>query len=125
VHFLNRLGGIDSYTFAGAEKSSIKTESSSFEKLRPTWFNATNRGRQVLQKQGAVRLSCSSDTLRPDEMQWLQELLTSPVVYVQQGDKLLPVLLRDGEFEILDPIKNILRLRVELEYANDMILQRN
>jgi len=125
VHFLNRLGGMDSYTLAGAEKSSIKTESSSFEKLKPTWFNATNRGRQVLQKQGAVRLSCSSDALRPDEMLWLQELLTSPAVYVQQGEKLLPVILRDGEFEILDPVKNLLRLRVELEYANDMILQRN
>jgi hypothetical protein len=125
VHFLNRLGGMDSYTFAGAEKRNIKTESSSFEKLKPTWFNATNRGRQVLQKQGTMRLSCSSDALRPDEMVWLHELLTSPAVYVQQGDKLLPVLLRDGEFEILDPAKNILRLRVELEYANDMILQRN
>lgn len=125
VHFLNRLGGFDSYTFGGAEKRNIKTEGSTYEKLRPSWgFNPSSPGRQVLQKNATVRLSCSTDALRPDEMLWMEELLTSSAVYVQRGDYYIPVTLRDGEFEVLDPVKNIHRLRVELEYANDMVLQR-
>lgn len=124
VHFLNRLGAMDSYTFTGAERRNVKTEGSTYQKLKPSGFNPTARGRQVLEKNATVRLSCSSDALRPEEMLWLEELLTSPAVYVQRGNHNIPVTLRDGEFEIVDPTKNIHRLRVELEYANDMVLQR-
>lgn len=125
VHFLNRLGGFDSYTFSGAEKRTVRASGSTFQKLRPAWgFNPSARGRQVFQKEANVRLSCSSDALRPDEMAWLEELITSPAVYVQQGDNHIPVVLKEGEFEILDPVKNIHRLRVELEYANDLVMQQ-
>lgn len=125
IHFLNRLGGFDSYTFAGAERRTVKTGSSTFQQLRPAWgFNPTARGRQVFQKEATIRLSCSSDALRPDEMIWLEELLTSPAVYVQLGENHIPVVLKDGDFEIVDPVKNIHRLRVELEYANDLVLQQ-
>nr|MBI1231422.1 hypothetical protein [Cytophagales bacterium] len=124
VHFLNRLGAMDSYTFIGAERRNIRTASSTVEKIKPANYNPTARGTKVFQKDATIRLSCSSDALRPDEMLWLEELLTSPEVYVQRGNINVPVVLKDGEFEIVDPVKNIHRLRVELEYANDLILQQ-
>lgn len=124
LHFLNRLGAIDSYTLTGSERRSIKTGSTVYQKLRPPEFRPSARGRKVLQKEATVRLSCSTDALRPDEMLWLEELITSPAIYVQRGQHHIPVTLRDGDFEILDPVKNIHRLRLELEYAHDMVLQR-
>ncbi len=124
VHFLNRLGAMDSYTFTGAERRNIKTESTTYQKLKPTTYNPAARGTQVLQKDATVRLSCSSNPLRPDEMLWLEELLTSPAVYVQRGNINIPVIVKDGEFEVVDPVKNIHRMRLELEYANDMVLQQ-
>lgn len=126
VHFLNRMGGMDSYTFAGAERRQLRTEGSTFEKIRPSWgATKATRGRQVLQKGGTVKISCSTDALRPEEALWLEELLTSTAVYVQEGEEMIAVTLKDGEFETLDPAKNIMKLRVELEYAADVTVQRN
>lgn len=124
IHFLNRLGAMDSYTLQGNERRNIKTENTTFNQIRPVGFAPTARGKAVLQKNANIRLTCSSEALRPDEMQWLEELLTSPAVYVQQADLMLPVIVRDGEFEVVDPTKNIHRLRIELEFANDLVLQR-
>lgn len=124
VHFLNRLGAMDSYTFTGVERRNILTATSTYQRQKPVGYHPAARGTQVLQKDANVRLSCSSHALRPDEMLWLEELLTSPAVYVQRGNINIPVIVKDGAFEVVDPTKNIHRLRIELEYANDMVLQR-
>lgn len=124
VHFLNRLGAMDSFTFTGTEKRRVKTDSSQFTKRLGYNYNAGSRGRQVIYKQASESLICSTGPLTAEEMLWLEELLTSPEVYIQEDGVYKPVVLKDGSFDTVDGQKNIHKLSVELERANNVVTQR-
>lgn len=125
VHFLNSLGGFDSFTFVGTERQSLAISGDSFDRRRPINRKFSDRGGTVLQKEAQRTLSCSSGPLTPEDMAWLEELLVSPAVYVERDDELLPVILKNGEFEVLDRQKNIHKLNVQFQLSNTNRSQRN
>lgn len=125
VHFLNSLGGFDSFTFIGTERQNIAIGGDTFDRRRPINRTYKDRGATVLQKQAQRTLNCSSGPLTPEDMAWLEELLVSPAVYVERDEKLLPVVLKNGEFEVLDRQKNIHKLKVQLQLSNTTRSQRN
>lgn len=125
VHFMNKLGGFDSFTFIGTERLRLVTTGEVYERRRPLGRSARDRGVIDLQKQGQRTLQCSSGALTPEEMIWLEELLVSPAVYVERDNELLPVILKNGEFELLNRQKNIHKLNVQLQYSNTGASQRN
>lgn len=125
VHFLNRLGAFDSFTFVGTEKHRLSVASSNYRRGKPHYWSSRNRGLQTISTTGVQRLVCTSGALKPEEITWLEELLTSPAIYLELEGQYIPVVLRDGDFEMLDKVQNIQRMRVELELANNIRSQRN
>lgn len=125
VHFMNKLGGLDSFTFTGTEKQNLAVSGEVYERRRPLDRKYNDRGIIDLQKKAKRTLKCSSGPLIPEEMLWLEELLVSPAVYVERDAKLLPVVVKSGEFELLNRQKNIHSMSVQLQFANAGISQRN
>lgn len=125
VHFLNRLGAFDSFTFMGTEKHRLSVSGDSYKRRKPDTWNSRNRGQEAISKVGVQRIVCSSGALKPDEINWLEELLTSPAIYIERAGQYIPVVSRNGDFETLDRAQNIQQLRIELELANNIRSQRN
>ncbi|MDX2000956.1 MAG: hypothetical protein SFW35_00860 [Chitinophagales bacterium] len=125
VHFLNRLGAFDSYTFTGLEKKTLKTKSNVYDKNLAGYFTKEARGRDVQSVQASEVFKCSTDALRPEEIAWLEELLTSPAIFIQRNMEYIPVVIANGSFETMNTDKNFQRLIVEFEMAKEVVLQRN
>ncbi len=124
VHFLNRWGGFDSFTFNATEKKRLKTSRERYQRYLPANYSVGDRGRTVQEVNATESLLCTSDALREYERLWLEELLTSPEVFIQKDGNYLPVIVKDGTFEITDAQKSIFTMKVELEYAQDVNVQR-
>lgn len=123
VHFLNKLGGFDSYTFKGLVKREVTTTSSQYEKNIGVNYNQQTRGRQTQYRNGLASYVATSEILSSTESIWLEELVTSAVVYVELGGLLYSATINDGKFLIEDRLK-LKQLQLTLTSANDKRNQR-
>ena len=124
VHFLNRLGGYDSYTFTATEVRKLTTENLLFERYRGHKAGVRDRGKAVQSINATETLIATTDALTTAEALWLEELLTSPNVFVQRNGENIPVIVSDGEFVTNDDDNSLLTLTVELQIANAVVTQR-
>jgi hypothetical protein len=123
VHWLNTLGGIDSFTFTGTETITTGTRGTTFERYVGRGFDVKDRGFTQLSKHARDSYTARSGLLKQPVLTWLNELVTSPEVYVQDG-VYIPVIIREGNFN-KQVSQNIKRLDIRLDLANEKVIQRN
>lgn len=92
VHWLNRLGGFDAYTFK--LKSRYKTDYTK-EKFRKQHnvldagsygYTSQSRGETTYHTEEGYGLMCNSDSLSDVEAAWMEDLLGSPSVYIENAN---------------------------------------
>ena len=96
LHFLNSLGGIDSFTFGLIGRESTSIESFGYERQfggfngSNDWEYSLNEGTVVdYLKKFNSKLDLTSDWLTQDVQNWLSsELYTSPVVWIEEDGEL-------------------------------------
>jgi len=129
LHYMNYLGGTDSYTFDGAKDFFIKTESSVTEKALDWVIGSldphliSDVGKSKFRSKAGKFYKLKSKILTITEAEWLEELLSSPKVYADIGGELVPVVLGDGEFRTFGD-KGKIQLEINVFLANDLIIQR-
>lgn len=123
VHFLNKLGGFDSYTFTGVTKEQVNTTSSQYERNLGTTYNTQSRGRQTQYRNALTSYVATSDILSRADSEWLTELTTTAVAYIEQGGKLVAVTINDGRFLVFDSLK-LNQLQMTFTLSNDNRNQR-
>jgi len=128
--FLNRLGGWDSMTFALANDLTLSAEKKSF-KQNPFVGRSDLTGIRVREStkvfsvQYKTKWKIRSHSLTQDEYKWLEELITSPLVYVYINDserQWIPVQVTDTDFEIKNHLiakDNILELTIEFSESDN------
>lgn len=124
VHFLNRLGAIDSYTFENIQSKSVEVSRTVFEQYISQGFAKSDRGRSVLKADAFERVSAKSKPLSASQQSWLGELVTSPQVWIEVDGEYVPVIVQNSSFVTSDDEQNISELVLDLVYSNDLILQR-
>lgn len=138
LHWLNRLGGADGYTFPCKKILTRGTKSRTAEKsldwsldsddiLSGTQHDPEDVGAFRLDIRSGQGLILETKLLQEDELSWLWEIAESPEVYLEQegADYLLPVVVRDiGEFELADEERLGKALKLEVDYSNQIIRQR-
>ena len=124
VHFLNALGGFDSYTFEGISRTDLKTKSRTFERYLPKGFSNGDRGTTTIKTDGVNRVLARSYPLKQADREWLQELFTSQQVFIQDGTNYIPVVVKDNGYIVDDKTKNLQRIDILLEYANKKVTGR-
>lgn len=105
--FLNRLGGVDTYTFEDLVEKTQETAGEILER-QLDWFAAGvpgshqpyQRGRFKTNIESILKLSIRQE-LTTAEAEWLAELLSSPEVYLFQGDKFVNTVIEAGR-QVLD-----------------------
>lgn len=98
IHFLNRWGGFDSYTFNGNNSKQARPSSSQYEKYLQPRFTPSDRGKQYQYRDVSTQWTLNSGIVSDEEALWLEELIGTPVAYMEVNNELIPILIADGEF---------------------------
>jgi hypothetical protein len=114
IMFLNRLGGWDFFRFYGSKDEDIKIERGTYDRQYGTWssinfsYNTNERGTSNIKTDLTLQGEVMSDFLDIDTVNWLEELLTSPEVFIVgeqfidntfQYRKLTPISITDSNFK--------------------------
>ena len=131
LHFLNDLGGFDSFPFQVAKDS--YTFEKEYYKQDPLRIQSdgtyvfSNLDREVVQNytNQKQKTRLISNWITTEESEWLRELFSSPEIYLQNGSEFYAVVLKvtdyQQKYEEFDEIFNI---EVEVEYSVDSYRQR-
>ena len=125
LHFLNRLGGFDSFNFRLARRNFSDVTRDTFEKnlggvSSNTWtWNDRDRGTTIFNQEIKDRMILDSDWIETEEATWLQELIESPQVFYHTSETSIPVIVKQSSYEKKNSVvEKLFNLTIEVEYAN-------
>ncbi len=137
LHFLNRLGRFDSFTFKGQHKQTTNFKRSEYQRFTGytdltglTWENTSYaRGNVVFDTEETEVYNISTGWISQEESQWLQELAGSPAVYWQidpaDPKKTIAVRITENSYEVKKYAnKKLFSLNLTMELAQPNYRQR-
>ena len=86
--WLNRLGAWDYYSFTKRNVRTVETQRTSYKQISGTWnerkykVHGFKGGQKTFRTRSKERLVLNSDFVTENECTWLEELFTSPEVYI-------------------------------------------
>lgn len=83
--WLNRLGGFDAITFYLRSFRKLDITKSNYTKLLSTGYTIGERGDTIIGVTANESYTSATDWLSEDESKWVEELFTSPEVYVYES----------------------------------------
>jgi hypothetical protein len=126
IIFMNTLGGLESYTFTKRSTESAKIKSYSIEKQFGYFDDSSDwdysLGNNVdFKKTIDNELSLQTDYIAEDEYNWLvKELLSSPVIYLQEDGGLTPIKITDSKYTFKTSENDmIFKLKANFEREKD------
>lgn len=130
LHFLNKLGGYDSFTFSMPHTKKIDIERKTFKKNFGTsssyyGYNSYDRGLIDFSTKIKDKLTLMSNWIHETEAVWLEELFTSPDVYIETNDKLYGVNITSSNYETKYALKDkLVNITIDVEYSYNRYRQR-
>ena len=131
--FLNKLGGYDFFNFNWNSKKSSSYEKSYFKRKAWTWnagneyaYNPYNRGKVQYSTIATDRLQLTSGWITEEESTWLEELISSPDVYIIDNTtgQLTAVTVTDTQYDYKTlEYDQLFNLTVNLEFAHNRYRQ--
>lgn len=126
VHFLNRLGGWDTFNFSLINKRSTSFERRSFKRAayqlsgdqmrNSDDFNRYNEGKINFSTQHLDTFKLISDWLSEQDYHWLGQLVASPLVYLEVQGAYFPVTITDNNYTYkLDKADQLYNLEMNIE----------
>jgi hypothetical protein len=130
LHWLNRLGGVDAYTFTNKKTVFEGTKSDQAQKPQSFNYSATpptttyDKGRFKIQQ--IVNKSYELESTFYDAFwgQWIAELLSSPEVYMETSTGLVAVVIEDSQIKI-EETNELVNVTLTIVEANEISVQQN
>lgn len=126
LHWLNTLGGYDSFSFDLKSRKTIDIDRKSYKKrlgsLSGSTWSYTRKDRSETDYNITSRetIKITSDWLTDEEMIWMEELLSSPDVYYEDSNNnLVAINMRDVSFEVKKKQNEKLQ-NLELTFTNSV-----
>ena len=129
LHWMNLLGGVDSYTFTDNTDLAITTASERSQKSlgwelgTATPNDVSDIGNFKVKSTAKKSYRLSSKILTNSEATWLNELLTSPKVYAEINGQFISVIVQDTD-QSINRTKGKIPYNIIATIANDPIIQR-
>ena len=126
ILFLNRLGGFDWYNFNYDSKITLDIERKTYNKTLDYNYEIGDRGRSTMTIDASEQTIANTDWISQYDYNFLQELLTSPNVYVydEDNDLKLPILITDTTWEQKTIYREVIfNLTITFKYAYSLNLQ--
>jgi hypothetical protein len=129
LHWLNRLGGSDAYTFTSKKKVQESTKSETAQKPLG-WLTtvppATSYDKGVFKIHQEVTKEYEVESTFYDQQDgaWIAELLSSPEVYMETSDGLIAVVIQDSKITLSEN-EELLNVAIQFIEANYISVQSN
>lgn len=132
-HFLNKVGGFDSFTFIRGSQKDVEIKRSNYKKVSGGLTSASTYGysksdRGDVQYFTQLRdgIKVKSDWLSEDESDWLEELITSPEVYLDDPTHgLVAVNIKNPTYKFKQTAQDkMIMLEIDFEYSYNRYRQR-
>lgn len=128
LHFLNGLGGYETKSFRLASKPTLDFERKKFQqipyKLNSDGSVSTNTS-GVYREQSVTyatkigkKMKLQADFITKEEYEWLAQLISSPVIYLEDGSNYWPVHITNTNYELVNPAENMKFLELEIEFSH-------
>ena len=132
LQFLNELGGYDTFNFTLVSKETMDIERSIFKKDLGSYgssFSFVNSPNDRAYSQYHTRIkdkvSIQSDWVTEDQLAWLEQLVTSPDVRLDDGSYLIPINITNTSFEKKKVVnEKLFNLQLEYTLSYDRYRQR-
>ena len=123
--FLNKLGGYDFFNFGWNSKKTSSYQKSFYERKAWNWnagsvqYNSYNRGKVQYSTIGTDQLQLTSGWITEEQSTWLEELISSPDVYIIDNTGVLTaVTVKDTQYDYKTlEYDQLFNLTVTLEFA--------
>lgn len=104
LHFMNKYGGFDSFSFSLASKKTEDIQRKDYKKLWGTTtsnysFNTYDRGTVNYNTSIVDKIQLNSDWITESEAAWLEELVSSPEIYWDNDNELVAVNIVNTTYE--------------------------
>ena len=132
-HFLNKVGGFDSFTFIRGSVKDVDIKRSNYKKVSggltsaSTYgYNKYDRGDVSYFTQLRDGIKVKSDWLSESESDWLEELITSPEVYLDDATHgLVAVNIKNPNYKFKQTAQDkMIQLEIDFEYSFNRYRQR-
>ena len=124
LHWLNRLGGMDSFNFnlKSMNKTDVKRESYHQQHHTFTGFvydyTKASRGQTDFDVQMTEKLTVNTDYLTESESTWMNDLFTSPVVYREVNNELIAMNITGNSIQKKTSLNDkLMQYTFELNYS--------
>lgn len=124
IHFLNKWGGFDSFSFIRLSRKTATITRNKFKKTigdisnGSWWYNKYDRGN--VQKSTIIKdkVIVNSDWISEVQSEWLEQLITSPEAYLELNDELIAINIVNSSYEMkLKVNEKLFNLILEFEYS--------
>ena len=124
--FINRYGFWDYYNVYNPVKTNTDLQRESFSNsfvnysTNPSPYNANRRGDTQTYLASTDRYSIDTDYIDKTIANWLEELMESPSVYLQEGGNFVPIIITNTEYRTNNSTarNKLFQYTIEWEYAN-------
>ena len=131
LHFLNRLGGFDSFSFIKGSQIVDTINKLNYKKPKGTLtgssfgYDISDRLTTQYQTEVKTAYQINSDWITDEESEWLRELLSSPIIFWEKDDELLAVNITDVQYQSKKAVTDMtFHLTVTFETSYTTQLQR-
>lgn len=132
LQFLNELGGYDTFNFTLVSKETMDIERSMFKKDLGSYgssYSFVNSPNDRAYSQYHTRIkdkvSIQSDWVTENQLAWLEQLVTSPDVRLDDGTYLIPINITNTSFEKKKVVnEKLFNLQLEYTLSYDRYRQR-
>lgn len=128
LHFLNKLGGYDSFVFRLVNRQESSVEKKSYSQLgwqynsgamsRYDSYKRINAGNNTFAANETVSFKLMSDYINQTDYLWMKDLITSPEVYYEQGGYYYPVGVKTNSWSDKNRIADkMFNFELNIEFA--------
>lgn len=134
LHWLNKFGSYDSYSFDLVSQSSANVQANNYQRQLGEWgnsgsyvFNASAPQMQHYSKRAVEQMIINSDWIKEAVQHWLvEELYESPRVYMEERSSFIPVIVTNPNYvKKLRRKDGLIQELVQLDKTYEYISQLN
>lgn len=129
--FMNNYGKYDYFTFLGATKKNTDIKRNNYKSDSYKWSsagysgNSRNRGTTQFETKLDDTINVQSDWITQAQSVWLEQLFTSPDVYVYSGTDLIAVNIIDSSYQTkYEASEQLFNLSLSFKYNYNRVRQR-
>jgi len=128
---MNNYGKYDYYTFTGAMTKNTNIKRNTYKSNPNQWsgtnynYSTTSRGLSQYETVLDDTITINSDWITEAESIWLEQLVTSPDVYIYDGSNLVSVNITDSSYQTkYEASQQLFNLVVSFTYSQNRKRQR-